>query len=498
MRFPFSFVRALAGLLLCGAVLALTGCDSSGANQDQTPQDENQPPTAEASVSSTTVDVGKQVTLDGSGSSDPDGDDLTFSWSLDVPSGSNASLSDASAEQPTFTPDVEGDYTATLEVSDGDATDSDDATATAQSLTTEISSNITSDRTLTSDTTYVVTTTVDVRNQSTLTIEPGTQVRFSSNEGLKIVSGSALVAEGTSDDPITMTATAGNEQQGWWKGVAIFSNNANNAFDYVEIRHAGSGTIGTSIDEAANIALDNAQLTLSNSTVTDGGGYGLYIQGSQGAGSLEGFSANSFADNANGPLWIPFESIGAMDANSSFADGTSVRIYGARLNSDATVTALSGDTPYRFTSGFNRPEVGDATLTINPGVEMTFESDVGFGVLSGSALVAEGTSDDPITMTATAGNEQQGWWKGVAIFSNNANNTLDHVEIRHAGSGTVGTSIDEAANIGLDGDTQLTLNNATITDSGNHGVYCQASSSALSASGNSYNNNAGQDVANCQ
>jgi len=57
------------------------------------------------------------VALDGSGS-DPDGDDFTYFWSLMPPPGSGATLSNAFAEDPTFTADVYGDYVATLVVTD--------------------------------------------------------------------------------------------------------------------------------------------------------------------------------------------------------------------------------------------------------------------------------------------------------------------------------------------------------------------------------------------
>ena len=277
--------------ILCTALLALAGCDSSGSNMQQ-----NQAPTADVSVPSSTVDVGTQVTLDGSGSSDPDGDDLTYSWTLDTPSGSNASLSDASAEKPTFTADAEGDYTATLEVSDGNASDTDDGTIAAEAAFEEIDSNITSDQTWTADNTYRVTSTVDIRDQSTLTIEPGTQVQFADGVALEVLSGSALIADGTSSDPITMTATPGDEQQGWWKGVAFFSNNADNTLNHVEIRHAGSESITTSIDEAANVALrgTDTQLDLTNSTITDSGNHGVFCGSSSSNLSASG---NSFSNN---------------------------------------------------------------------------------------------------------------------------------------------------------------------------------------------------------
>ena len=67
-----------------------------------------------------TVRVGETVTLDGRGSSDVDGDLLTFSWSfIAVPDGSTANLSNPTAVNPTFTADLVGTYVVSLVVNDG-------------------------------------------------------------------------------------------------------------------------------------------------------------------------------------------------------------------------------------------------------------------------------------------------------------------------------------------------------------------------------------------
>lgn len=84
-----------------------------------TPPSGNEPPIADAGVDSTAT-IGELVNLDGSGSSDPNGDPLSFRWSLvSVPTGSSASLSDRTSVMPRFAADVNGEYVAELIVNDG-------------------------------------------------------------------------------------------------------------------------------------------------------------------------------------------------------------------------------------------------------------------------------------------------------------------------------------------------------------------------------------------
>ncbi len=90
---------------------------------------QNSKPVANAGPDQTNKTVGIPVELDGSLSSDVDGDALTYIWSLlHQPVGSSAVIQPADQVKATFTPDKTGDYVGQLIVSDGQVT-SDPATS---------------------------------------------------------------------------------------------------------------------------------------------------------------------------------------------------------------------------------------------------------------------------------------------------------------------------------------------------------------------------------
>jgi hypothetical protein len=63
--------------------------------------------------------VGAEITLDGSGSFDPDGDELTYTWAV-IDSPENVTLLDSDTAMARFTPGVQGIFYFSLQVSDGE------------------------------------------------------------------------------------------------------------------------------------------------------------------------------------------------------------------------------------------------------------------------------------------------------------------------------------------------------------------------------------------
>ena len=104
-------------------------CDNCGGNQA---------PVSHAGADQT-VYVGSLVTLDGSASTDADGNALSYKWSfVSSPAASTAALSSATAVRPTFTVDRSGSYVLQLIVNDGQQ----DSAADTVTITTQNSAPV--------------------------------------------------------------------------------------------------------------------------------------------------------------------------------------------------------------------------------------------------------------------------------------------------------------------------------------------------------------------
>lgn len=101
----------LQGKTLMGGALDVAGALEVARD------DTNQAPIANAGPD-LTLELGSRITLQG-GAADPDGDQpLIYEWELVVPPGSLSRLDSPYVPQPSFVPDREGEYVATLRVAD--------------------------------------------------------------------------------------------------------------------------------------------------------------------------------------------------------------------------------------------------------------------------------------------------------------------------------------------------------------------------------------------
>jgi hypothetical protein len=152
------------------------------------------------------------------------------------------------------------------------------------------------------DVKYVIEGTLTV-NQAPgirLTIAAGATLAFRLNAGISVGSDGGLIAKGTAAAPITFTrdSVANN-----WRGLLFHnSNTTDNALDHAVVEGGGSSapTYGGKSNVAVTQSSTNlSHLTLTNSTIRDSVGYGVWAYST--AGLTE--SGNTFSNNALGNVY---------------------------------------------------------------------------------------------------------------------------------------------------------------------------------------------------
>jgi hypothetical protein len=128
-------------------------------------------------------------------------------------------------------------------------------------------------------TTVVVTSSlsVDGAPAPTLTIAAGTQLSFVQDTGIQVGSGRGgiLKIAGTATALVTLTSANMPAGAGDWYGIYIWGN-GQAVIDNATISYGGNVITGTS---SGDICVDGkGKLTISNSTLSDSSGYGLWIR----------------------------------------------------------------------------------------------------------------------------------------------------------------------------------------------------------------------------
>jgi predicted outer membrane repeat protein len=129
---------------------------------------------------------------------------------------------------------------------------------------------------------YLVTGSLVVIEEITLTIEPGTTVKFDNNKGLTIHG--TLVAQGTSDNMITFTGNQPNPAPGDWAYIyfspsivdATFDGDGNysagSVIQYALIEYAGGATVS---DALGAVRIEQSAPFIDNNTIRDNRASGI-------------------------------------------------------------------------------------------------------------------------------------------------------------------------------------------------------------------------------
>ncbi len=484
-------------LTLLSSLIWLTGCPK---DPEPTKPDPKGEVTANAGADQS-VQVGQTVTLDGSASKDSKGTALSYSWSFTTrPTGSAAALTDAAKEKPTFVADVVGEYEVELTVTNanGTAKDKVKVTATGPTNATVLEAEISADRVLTNVVSdpnlpdYLANT--DVRVSAKLTIQPGVVIAFAADKGMYINNPQgALIAKGTSGQKITFTGK--DKTKGFWKGLMILSSSTLNEIDFVEVAYAGSSAL-TGVNVKSNLVLygnsstpSNAKVT--NSSFTNGGGYGFYAQN---GAVLAAFANNAASSNTGTAAFVYADQLGKLDAASKF--NSSNGYNGVQTEGETEAEAAEVTWP-AFTDGSKYLVTNDLTINsgvnIAPGATFEFASDKGMYVRAGGGyLIAKGTAGQKITFTGK--DKTKGFWKGIMVTSPSPRNEFEYTEVAYAGSNPL-IGVVVKSNLVLYGNSSTPANakisNSTFANGNGYGLYVEngATVNADAATVNTYTNN---------
>ncbi|GAB4022707.1 hypothetical protein GCM10028773_36780 [Spirosoma koreense] len=109
-------------------------------------------------------------------------------------------------------------------------------------------------------------------------------------------------------------------------------------------------------------------------------------------------------------------------------------------------------------------------LTINPGVVIAFERDVRLNVNDGGGLlIAKGTADQKIKFVGVQ--KTKGYWVGMALYSGSNANTMEYVEVMHAGSRTLYSTTKAALFLSGGSKAQIGLKNCLFSQNDGYGIY---------------------------
>ena len=451
------------------------------------------------------VKTNQVIVLDGSNSKDGNDQAFQYLWSIKTkPDSSTATLTDATTVSPKFTADKAGNYVVELKIQNGAFADTDEVSIIATVVNVPpvhepviINQDINQERRLTNvfdDPTipdYLVT--ADIHVTAHLTIDPSVTIAFEAGKAMYIDNPGIIYATGWGDKDIIFTGK--NKTPGYWKGLIINSSSTLNKLERVTIEYGGSNP-ADGIEVAANLGM-TSNLHLVASVIQHSAAYGMVVE------SGANWSADSFSnifENNQTPLRIRASQVNSVDGQSYFANNTRnlIEVVGSTVFDLMEVQwgrALTSDTPALTVPYLIKGKVDvKSGLRIRKGVELLLDSDAEFTVTPSGYLIAIGTGAEPIKFHGVESVEG-GYWKGIAIKSNNPNNELKFVEVYDAGSEDL-SGFDKRAAIALDGENhaKLKLTNSKIGKSGGFGLFVENHAELEEFAVNQFGYNAGSAV----
>lgn len=294
--------------------------------------------------------------------------------------------------------------------------------------------------------------------------------------------------------------TAEDERRGHWRGLIFFqSNQSENELRNVSFEYGGGrlpDPTTRSRAEPANVAAFNARLSVDDCTMRESANWGVSIRGQDTPMTTESFTGNLLTANSEGAAYVNDNSADALSANNTFSGNDDDRVFVKEkqgINQDSRWDAI--DARY-VVDGKIQVE---ALLTVAPGATLSFTQDSALRMHTGSlnAVGVDEDTEERKKITFTAEDNLPSFWSGL-VFDDSftSNNILQNVVVEYGGGDLWNATLrqtGEGANVVEVDGSRVVVEESTVRDSGGHGIWVD-NASELVESGNSFTNNAGQNV----
>ncbi|MFC1704534.1 C25 family cysteine peptidase [Candidatus Omnitrophota bacterium] len=328
---------------------------------------------------------------------------------------------------------------------------------------------------------HIVIDNVDVPEGTTLTIEPGVELRFDGYYALSV--DGTLQAVGTLWDRIIFTSNRSSPAPMDWNGIIDGINTTGSLIQYANIEYAQYGvaeitehavptmishcviahnyygiaagggggnpdiTNNTIIDNVEGITIYVSQPLIQNNIIINNSDYGInnlspfeqYIyyndvweNGTDYNGSISGegnisddpLLTHGYLLNGGSPCIDAGDEDSPRDPDGTIADIGAFHFIGSFVSGDVSGTWRAAHSPYFVEDDIWIPE--SLTLTIEPGVEVRFDDHRSLYV--GGTLHAAGTPHDRIIFTASGLFS----WGGIHFAFSSSDSVIEHATIEYA------------------------------------------------------------------
>ncbi len=337
---------------------------------------------------------------------------------------------------------------------------------------------------------YLIANDVYVQSSTgaILNIEDGTTIAFSGNAALYVGYSSntfgTLKSVGTVNDPITFTSGSASKSEGDWDFIWFGSGTSSNTtLDYCIFEYGGGYS-----DNYGMIHLEDCEIAMQNSTVTNSQSYGISANNEAG---FDEFTNNTVRDNESNALSIYANYAHTIGEANSITSDLGIRVRGDDVSGSNPVW-YPQDTYYLIASDVYVGSESGTNLTIEPGTELRFANNAALyvGYRSGTFgnLIADGTATDPIIFSSSApeGSQSPGDWEFIWFDEGIGSATImNYCEVSYGGGYSDNYGAIHCADTGTD---KPVISNTTISYSGSYGISATSGSTPL-LTNMSYSNN---------